>query len=337
MNEQDYMNITSKIDEKYVVEYKVIEAKRNITLRKRLRTAIVVAAAVALMIPVGVIAYSRLTHRDKVSVYYSEEGVRAIEENMAMSGFTVENGKIRLTVDAMMCDGNYVEGVYTLTALTEDAKDHLETYSLYRTYVDNGEEIWVSFMSYCMTSEARTENEVTYSFRCPLRASIIDDTRPTRIVFCEEIEYTGIVNDFNDLRDFTYYEGIYFDLPSEPNVPTKTLRSDDGTELTLSPFSLNTLDKYWDLYQNERFAEDMIESFVFITTDGERYDFFADLNISGLSSITNGIALEEAKGLSLELNGNISSGNFSFKFGTAFDVENISGVEINGVAYMEDK
>ncbi|MBR5418028.1 MAG: hypothetical protein IK109_08390 [Clostridiales bacterium] len=337
MNEQEYMNITSKIDEKYVVEYKVIEAKRNITLRKRIRTAIVVAAALAVMVPVSVIAYSKLTHRDKVSVYYSEDGVRAIEENMAMSGFTVENGKIRLTVDTMMCDGNYVEGVYTLTALTEDAKEHLDNAHKYRCYADNGEEIWCDFISESMVSDAKTENEISYYFQYPLRASIIDDTRPTRIVFCEEIEYTGIVNDFNDLRDYTYYEGIYYDLLSEPNVPTKTLCSEDGTELTLSPFSLNNLDKYWDFYQNERYAEEMIESFVFITTDGERYDFFADLGIDGMFSATNGVSPEQAKGLNLLLEGHISSGNFYFKFGTAFDVENISGVEINGVAYMEEK
>ena len=337
MNEQEYMNITSKIDEKYVVEYKVIEAKRNITLRKRLRTAIVVAAALAVMVPVSVIAYSKLTHRDKVSVYYSEEGVRNIEENMLANGFTVENGKIRLTVDTMMCDGNYVEGVYTLTALTEDAKDHLYTADKYRCYADNGEEIWCSFVDEHMSSDARNENEISFWFKYPLRASIIDDSRTNRIVFFEQIEYTGIVEDFNDLRDYTYYEGIYFDLLSEPNIPTKTLRSDDGTKLTLSPFSLNNLDKYWDFYQNERFAEDEIKNFVFITTDGERYNFFRDLGISCLVSITDGVSLEEAKGLSLELVGNISSGNFYFKFGTAFDVDNISGVEINGVAYMEEK
>ena len=337
MNEQEYMNITSKIDEKYVVEYKVIEAKRNITLRKRIRTAIVVAAALAVMVPVSVIAYSKLTHRDKVSVYYSEEGVRNIEENMLANGFTVENGKIRLTVDTMMCDGNYVEGVYTLTALTEDAKEHLDTHSYYRSYIDNGEELWVSFMTESMLSEAKTENEISYSFRCPMRASIIDDSRSTRIKFFEDIYYNGFYDDPDDLRDYTYYEGIYFDLISEPNVPTKTLRSEDGTELTLSPFSLNNLDKYWDIYLNERYTEEMIESVVFITTDGERYDFFADLGISGMFSASNNFSSEFGKDLYLELEGHIASGNFNFRFGTAFDVENISGVEINGVAYMEEK
>ena len=125
MNEQEYMKITGGIDERFVAEYENYSTRRVTSLRKRIGIGIAVAVAVALMVPAGVFAFTQLTHRDKVSIYYSEEGVRLLEENNIADAYTVENGKIRLTVDVQICDGNFVEGVYTLTALTEDAKDHL--------------------------------------------------------------------------------------------------------------------------------------------------------------------------------------------------------------------
>ena len=87
-----------------------------------------------------VLADGRLTHREKVSIYYGEDGIRMIEEKHLADGYTVENGKIRLTVDTQMCDGNFTEVVYTLTALTEDAKKHIRSLDIYhkRIYADTG-------------------------------------------------------------------------------------------------------------------------------------------------------------------------------------------------------
>ena len=72
-----------------------------------------------------------------------------------------------------------------------------------------------------------------------------------------------------------------------------------------------------------------MNSFVVIATDGERIEILSDGDTSpvrGLGTgVVNGIIITGAYG----------SGNFSIEFGTVLNVDNISGVEINGVAFME--
>lgn len=337
MNEQEYIKITSKIDEKYINEYKIVTAKHNVSIRKKIRTGVLVAAAVALMIPVTIYASTKLTHRDKVGIYYSEEGAQMIEESLQDSGFTVENGKIRLTVDVMMCDGNYVTGVYTLTALTEDAKKHLDTQTNLRYYADTGEWIWGGGGFQSSDGSSRTENEVSWTFRYPVCNAVVDSSRPTRIEFFEDLEgdepfkYDG----FRITGDYTYYEGIYFDLITEPNIPTKILRSKDGEELTLSAFGISMLDKNRDPFKDEIGVGTTLENLVIISTDGKRNDIMADLGISGVF-MSGGGRIVAAQGKTIEITGDIGSGNFSFRFGTVLNVDNICGVEINGVAYMAE-
>ncbi|MBO4496304.1 MAG: DUF4179 domain-containing protein [Clostridiales bacterium] len=337
MNEQEYMKVTSKIDENYINEYKIVTAKHNISVRKKIRTSILVAAAVALMIPATIYASTKLTHRDKVGIYYSEEGAQMIEKSLQDSGFTVENGKIRLTVDVMMCDGNYVTGVYTLTALTEDAKKHLDTQTNLRYYADTGEWIWGGGGFQSSDGSSRTENEVSWSFRYPVANSVVDRSRPTRIEFFEDFEgdepfkYDG----FRITGDYTYYEGIYFDLISEPNIPTRILRSQEGKELTLSAFGISMLDEDRDPFKEEINEGTTLESLVIITTDGNRTDIMADLGISGIFT-NGGGSIVAAQGTTLEITGDVGRENFSLRFGNAMNIDNISGVEINGVAYMAE-
>lgn len=334
MNEQDYMNITSKIDEQYVNEYKIIEAKHKITMRKRIRTAILVAAAVAIMVPGGVFAYRQLTHRDKVSIYYGEEGAKMMEKNLLDSGYTVENGKVRLTVDVQMCDGNFTEFVYTLTALTEDAKDHIKTHDIYmkRTYIDTGEWIVPAKGSGYSVGDAQSEYEITWNCIYAVNEPYVDNSRPTRIQFLEWVETGERDKSGGHLteEDYTYYEGIYFDLLSKPNVPTKTLRSPDGKEFTLSPYGISRLDKdYADS------APSLVKNLTVITTDGERIPIYTSGPFGGLSA-SGGITITSDGENTFSVTGSLEGGDFTMKFKRAFNIDNISGVEINGVKYMAE-
>ena len=336
MNEQEYMNITSKIDEKYVCEYKIIEAKHKITLRKRIRTVILAAAAAAIMIPAGVFAYRQIAHRDQLSIYYGEDGVEKLEKNLLDSGFTVENGKIRLTVDVQMCDGNYTEFVYTLTALTEDAKEHIHTHDVYRkrVYKDTGEWIVPGGGAGYSDGETDNENEITWCCIYPVSAPYVDPSRPTRIQFCEYIK-TGRLDEhggYETVEDYTYYEGIYFDLLSERNVPTKTLRSSDGKEFTLSPYGISRLDA--DVSGFEGSEPILLQSIVVITTAGERIEIFKAEPFGGISA-SNGICITTKGDTTISVTGSPESGDFTLRFGKIFNVDNIRGVEINGVEYKE--
>lgn len=334
MNEQEYMKITGGIDERFVAEYENYSARRVTSLRKRIGIGIAVAAAVALMIPAGVFAYTQLTHRDKVSIYYSEEGVNQLEENNLADGYTVENGKIRLTVDVQICDGNYVEGVYTLTALTEDAKDHLQTVCAYRVYADDNEYIWGAGGFGSSDGSTWTENEVSWSFRYPVRGRAIDESRPMRIIFFEDFT-TGEPFHYDGHTmsgDFTYYEGIYFDLITKPNVPTKTFRSEDGSEIVISHYGMSMIDENKD-EPVEEITFSKINSMVFIASDGERIDILSELGLPELNMSAGGGSIIGSNGKTIELNGDITKGKFSIRFGTAFDIDNIKGIEIDGVAY----
>ena len=337
MNEQEYMKITGGIDERFVAEYENYSARHVTSLRKRIGIGIAVAAAVALMIPAGVFAFTQLTHRDKVSIYYSEEGARLLEENHLTNGYTVENGKIRLTVDVMICDGNYVEGIYTLTALTEDAKDHLHTGCWYRVYGDDNEYMWDAGGTGSSDGSTWTENEISCSFRCPVRGRAIDESRPMRLIFFEDFT-TGEPFHYDGHTmsgDFTYYEGIYIDLITKPNIPTKNFRAEDGTEIVLSHFGLSVIDENKDepIYE---ITYSTLNSMVIVATDGERYDILSELGLSGLTMSAGGISVVAANGKTIEITGDINRGKFSMRFGTAFDIDNIIGVEINGVKYMAE-
>ena len=334
MNEQEYMKITGGIDERFVAEYENYSARRVTSLRKRIGIGIAVAAAVALMIPAGVFAYTQLTHRDKVSIYYSEEGVNQLEENNLADGYTVENGKIRLTVDVQICDGNYVEGVYTLTALTEDAKDHLQTVCAYRVYADDNEYIWGAGGFGSSDGSTWTENEVSWSFRYPVRGRAIDESRPMRIIFFEDFT-TGEPFHYDGHTmsgDFTYYEGIYFDLITKPNVPTKTFRSEDGSEIVISHYGMSMIDENND-EPVEEITFSKINSMVFIASNGERIDILSELGLSELTMSAGGGSIIGSNEKTIELYGDITKGKFSIRFGTAFDINNIKGIEIDGVAY----
>lgn len=327
MNEQEYMNITSKIDEKYVAEYKIATAKRNITIRKRIRTAVIAAAAAAIMIPAGVLAYKQLTHRDNLKVYFSEDGVKLMDEKQVADGYTVENGKIRLTVDVQMCDGNYIYGVYTLTALTDDAKNHLLSRSTRQVYGDTGE--WISpggGGSQGAVGKTIGDDEISVTFTYDAHNAYIDESRPRRMEFFEYVE-TGEIDEYAGMiveRDYTYYEGISFEMKDEPNVPTKTLRSSDGIEITLSPYGVSRLDETWTGSESESMP---IQSIILLGKNGGRTNV--------ITFLPNGRVETDLEDVNISSSGNIEIGDFYIQFGMFFDVDSISGVEINGVSYME--
>ena len=322
MNEMDYMNITNGIDAKYVAEYQEATKGRVISLKKKMSICIV-AAAMAIIVPAGVLAYTLITHRDKVSFYYTEDGIQKLEENLLANGYTVENKNIRLTVDVEMCDGNFIQGVYTLTALTEEAKEHIKFMAREArvVYADTGERISggleeVSF------GKAESDGEISIEFSYPVRNSYIDSSRPKRVVFFEYVE-TGETDGYGNrvVEDYTYYDGIYFDLINKINVPTKTLHAKDGTQITLTPYGVSRMDKNWAYPEDDDLTEIDINSFVVVSSDGERTDILS-LPITGKVYGQTGT-------------GRFGSGNFSYNFGTVLKIDNIKGVEINGVAFME--
>ena len=322
MNEMDYMNITNGIDAKYVAEYQEVTKGRVISLKKKISICIV-AAAMAIIVPAGVFAYTLITHRDKVSIFYTEDGVQKLEESLLANGYTVENKNIRLTVDVEMCDGNFIQGVYTLTALTEEAKEHIKFMARETrvVYADTGERISVGYDEFS-DGKAESDSEISIKFSYPVHNSYIDSSRPKRVVFFEYVE-TGETDGYGNIvvEDYTYYDGIYFDLINKINVPTKKLRAEDGTEITLTPYGVSRMDKNWAYPEDDDLTEIDINSFVVVSSDGERTDILS-------LPITGQVFGQTSTGW-------FGSGFFSYNFGTVLKIDNIKGVEINGVFFSK--
>lgn len=322
MNEMDYMNLTNGIDAKYVAEYQEVTKGRVISLKKKISICIV-AAAMAIIVPAGVFAYTLITHRDKVSIFYTEDGVQKLEESLLANGYTVENKNIRLTVDVEMCDGNFIQGVYTLTALTEEAKEHIKFMARETrvVYADTGERISVGYDEFS-DGKAESDSEISIKFSYPVHNSYIDSSRPKRVVFFEYAE-TGETDGYGNrvVEDYTYYDGIYFDLINKINVPTKKLRAEDGTEITLTPYGVSRMDKNWAYPEDDDLTEIDINSFVVISSDGERTDILS-------LPITGQVFGQTSTGW-------FGSGFFSYNFGTVLKIDNIKGVEINGVFFSK--
>lgn len=170
--------------------------------------------------------------------------------------------------------------------------------------------------------KAESDGEISIEFSYPVHNSYIDSSRPKRVVFFEYVE-TGETDGYGNrvVEDYTYYDGIYFDLINKINVPTKTLRAEDGSEITLTPYGVSRMDKNWAYPEDEDITEIDINSFVVVSSDGERTDILS-LPITG-------------KVYGQTSTGWFGSGNFSYNFGTVLNINNIKGVEINGVVFSE--
>ena len=160
----------------------------------------------------------------------------------------------------------------------------------------------------------------------------VDNSRPTRLQFVEWVstgERDGYGGYYTE-EDYTYFEGIYIDLLSKPNVPTKTLRSPDGKEFTLSPYGISRLDKD---YRGSK--PSWVKDLTVITTDGERIPIYTSGPFGGLSA-SGGITITSDGENTFSVTGSLEGGDFTMKFKRAFNIDNISGVEINGVKYMAE-
>jgi hypothetical protein len=91
---------------------------------------------------------------------------------------------------------------------------------------------------------------------------------------------------------------------------------------------VSRLDEDWAYPDDDLIMETPVNSVVVISTDGERTDIMTIKE-------DNGTVTTDLDRISLVTTGDIGSGNFTIGFGTILNVENISGVEINGVSYTE--
>ena len=128
MNGNDILRAMNGLDEKYI-----ISANGEQTLKQGrkpaksiFKTSVAIAAAAALMIPVGAYAYTRLIHRESVEMYL--ENSAKVEESGNAVNRVMENEHIRITLDTVLSDGYMAMAIVTLDALDEYGRNFVLTH-----------------------------------------------------------------------------------------------------------------------------------------------------------------------------------------------------------------
>ncbi len=329
MNGFDLFKAVNNADMKYIEQAESYSRVKTRRPAKAFRLSVGIAAAAALMtVTAGATILTRFANRDSVEKYLLEDSVNILEEQGLALNYTAENEHIRLTVDAMLSDGNLGEMLLTFEAL--DFKGYQSAMAwqnlyLYLADAETGEYIPNPYMageplvfgSVGHNSDARTrstntciafmelwniEKGKTYK----LRFGLADQTLPDN----ERYE-----RDENVVLKNNVMEGIEIETDFTPNVETKTLTNEDGGRVELSQIGFFTEDKRLtdlDSFKNEKEPRLLKKDSPF------RDDF-----IFGFRSIEG-----EDMGVAIP--------KYSAFFNNIINVNEYDGVEINGVKYTEE-
>ncbi len=310
-----------------------VMAKAGIEMKETIRTdrrkhsrrfiGFAAAAAAALTCVVGAAAYVGFYHRAAVENYFSQDAADKLESQGLAANIVSENEDIRLTVDTMLCDGSCIHGVYTLTALSDEGRDALtenDGLDVNRElfYLDTGEEIeGAGGFSSVMNGEMNSGDEQSWQFDLILKNAAVDMTRPIGMRLSQWKHLGEFDEDGGELCELSTgcFEGISFEFDKTVNVPVRTLTSEDGSELTLTPYGISMVQEGWTY--PEIYEGDMeFDKCYVVTADGERQLFIDYMNADNAFC-----------------DGRPEYGFFVMNFGGYTDIDDISGIELDGVLY----
>ncbi|MCR5122720.1 MAG: hypothetical protein K6B74_09905 [Ruminococcus sp.] len=320
MNGNDILRAMNGLDEKYI-----ISANGEQTLKQGrkpaksiFKTAVAIAAAAALMIPVGAYAYTRLIHRESVEMYL--ENSAKVEESGNAVNRVMENEHIRITLDTVLSDGYMAMAIVTLDALDEYGRNFVLTHPdimLKRT--DTGEPVFPSGGGGMNDHIGQRKNDsIKYYHTFDLKK--IDSAPDYEMIFYSYGLFTDEDHAAANGKSFKVDENfIPLDNPLgydfvanvnfRRNVDAVTLTAENGNTLTLSQFELISEDPALDLINVSP------DTFRLIKNDGtleERTDF------SGFGS------------------GEEDDEQFSaLCFGKFIDLDEYKGVMLDGTEYLK--
>ena len=294
------------------------DMKENITMKKtgkinRRMVGIVIAAAAMLIGTVTAAAYYagyRLEDGQIIRKFYGENAETWFDSNGLNDKQAEQNGHFDVTMYSFISDGNFCKSVWCIEALDEAAQEQLNSVSFYKIqayYADTGEKINMAGSSTAADTELNDETHHYYSHRMPLNG--VDISR--------DIEFRIEDYPVYELQeyDFTLKDGLKFVVNASPNVETKILSNEKGTELVLSPLGAS---------QKFRAGEDYPEKtrdICLIKSDGS-YEY-PDDGFGYYAAIDN----EDSE--------NPFPITVQVTFGDILDISNIVGVKIGDEIYWE--
>ncbi|MBP0975738.1 MAG: hypothetical protein J6P20_06715, partial [Oscillospiraceae bacterium] len=222
MKGNDLMNVMNGIDERFLTESELTVKKSRKRSQKALTAFISIAAAAALTIPAGVLAYSQLIHRDSVKMYLDDPD--SIEEGGLAQNQVMENEHIRITLDTLLSDGYTALAVITLEALDDSGRSYIQSppHFWFRSTVSG--EIAAPSGSGSMANHIEQQKTDTIRYYHTVRLRNMD-------LSCD---YDMIFFGDGSILDDNFTAKVHF----AENTETVRLKNDRGEELLLSQFEI---------------------------------------------------------------------------------------------------
>lgn len=307
--------------------------KENNTVKKTRKhskrfVGFVIAAAVlgAGTIGAGAYAFAQFNNRQNVERYLGQETADKLENSGYAMNAVSENEHVRVTLDTVLSDGQSAEMILTLEKLDDKARDMIRQRPDIRfSYGDTGEEFVPHGSSTSIYYGDDRENDPKadiFSFMVRIPPTGTDFSRPVNISFITEYgEIIGVLED------------IGFELDLTKNVETAQLISEDGTELTLSPFGISgttqpyTEDGHYDVFE-----------IIMLKSDGSCssvMDMNIDLTYSGGKTVYFDSDQADPGDVTPYFTDEVDDGFFSLFLPTFFDIDDYIGIEIEGVQYLK--
>lgn len=213
-------------------------AKRK---RKNKSRIYVIAAAAALALSaVGVSAYAagyRLEDGEIVRRFYGEHAENWLESNALNEQQTAENGHYDVTMYSFLSDGNYCQAIWCIEALDDAAKARFggpfENYDVRAFYADTGEEINMGGSE--GGADAALNDQSHHYFYYKILLADVDLSREIEL----RIESYALMADRESQDELG--DGLRFVVDASPNVETKTIANENGSELLLSPLGISAI------------------------------------------------------------------------------------------------
>lgn len=329
MNGFDLFKAVNNADSKYLEQAESFTKIKTHRHAKAFRLSVGIAAAAALMtVTAGATILTRFANKNGVDKYLAEESVNILEEQGLALNYTAENEHIRLTVDAMLSDGNLGKMIMTLEGLDEKGLERVKNFDpmpeLYLADGVTGEYIANPNMGGAanitggghVNYEARTDTTITcvaimdtWSIEAgrpyKLRFGLCDPTLPEEQQR-ERGEYDVLTNNL--------MEGITFDTDFTPNVESKVLKNEDGVTVYLSEIGLFTED-------------DKLAQF-YTSKDRHETKLTPKDGVFGKNV--------EFDHLTVNTDPSLDKPKTRMWFRDVIDVNEYDGVQINGVKYTEE-
>lgn len=250
MKSTDMLEWMNGLDARYLAESEQPAIRQH---KKRLMPALIAAAAAAVCLTVGVGAYM-CYNREMVQFGFGTLGEARMAELAAPEPVTCSNGRVSVTVENVLSDGKQAMLLLTLEPVDKTQPfdwtefDEDQNHAMRNRFLIGGEEYQSDIATGRPSENVFSEDGTNEAYEIMKAA----DQRWIKMYFTlpedasDKALADAVFECFTDAADANgqqyvngdLFAGISIPVDLRQNADTVLMRSDDGKELTLSPFEL---------------------------------------------------------------------------------------------------